>query len=55
MTDVRVVRVTDPAEVRRGGELFDAAPEPAATAIFLASPGITCSSPTTARTPSSAW
>src|SRR5258705_9278075 len=39
MSDVRIVRVVDAAEVFRGKDLFDAAPSEEATATFLASPG----------------
>ena len=39
MTDVRVIRVADAAEVHRGKDLFDAAPSDEATLTFLTSSG----------------
>jgi aminoglycoside 3-N-acetyltransferase I len=36
---VRIQRITDPAEVERGADLFDAPPIPAALERFLAEPG----------------
>jgi aminoglycoside 3-N-acetyltransferase I len=39
MPALRIARVTDAAEVRRGAELFDAAPADEPTGTFLANPG----------------